>query len=89
MLSLLQGHYPAGPGQVAVTPGVASQFDLAVGHVWRQGGVTRTVTGIVQNPQSLLDEFALLVPGQVRTPTTVSVLFDAPSVRPAGSAPTW
>jgi putative ABC transport system permease protein len=87
MLSLLQGHYPAGPGQVAVTPGVASQFDLAVGHVWRQGGVTRTVTGIVQNPQSLLDEFALVVPGQARTPTTVSVLFDAPSVPPGRIGP--
>ena len=83
MLSLLQGHYPAGPGQVAVTPGVARQFDLAVGHVWHQGGVTRTVTGIVQNPQSLLDEFALLGPGQVHAPTSVTVLFDAPSV-PAG-----
>ena len=87
MLSLLQGHYPAGPGQVAVTPGVARQFDLAVGHVWHQGGVTRTVTGIVQNPQSLLDEFALLVPGQVHAPTSVTVLFDAPSVPPGQIGP--
>ncbi len=82
MLSLLQGHYPAGPGQVALTPALASQFSVRVGSVWRQGGVARTVTGIVQNPQSLLDEFALVVPGQVRAPTTVSVLFDAPSVPP-------
>jgi putative ABC transport system permease protein len=82
MLSLLRGHYPAGPGQVAMTSGLASQFGLRVGSVWRQGGGPRTVTGIVQNPQRLLDEFALVVPGQVRTPTTVSVLFDAPSVPP-------
>jgi putative ABC transport system permease protein len=82
MLSLLQGHYPAGPAQVAVTPGVARQFGLVVGRRWDQGGVTRTVTGIVQNPQSLLDEFALLVPGQVHAPTSVTVLFDAPSVPP-------
>ncbi len=87
MLSLLHGHYPAGPGQVAVTSGLASQFSLRVGSVWRQGGVARTVTGIVQNPQSLLDEFALVVPGQVRTPTSVSVLFDAPSVRPSDIGP--
>ena len=33
--------------------------------------------GIVQNPQSLLDEFALVPPGQVAHPTAVSVLFDA------------
>ncbi len=87
MLSLLQGHYPAGPGQVAVTPGLASQLGLHLGSTWRQGGVARTVTGIVQNPQSLLDEFALVTPGQVRTPTTVSVLFDAPSVPPGEIGP--
>jgi putative ABC transport system permease protein len=82
LLSLIRGHYPAGPGQVAVTPAVASQFGLKVGSVWHQGGVARAVTGIVQNPQSLLDEFALVVPGQVHAPTTVSVLFDAPGVSP-------
>ena len=35
------------------------------------------MVGIVQNPQSLLDEFALVPPGQVTHPTEVSVLFDA------------
>ena len=65
MLSLVSGHYPAGPGQVAVTDGVASTFNLRIGDQWHQGGQTRQVTGIVQNPQSLLDEFALVAPGQV------------------------
>jgi putative ABC transport system permease protein len=88
MLSLLQGHYPAGPAQVALTPGLASQFGLRVGSVWRQGGTTRTVTGIVQNPQSLLDDFALVVPGQVRAPTAVTVLFDAPGVPAHSIGPT-
>jgi putative ABC transport system permease protein len=88
MLSLLQGHYPAGPAQVALTPGLARQFGLRVGSVWRQGGTTRTVTGIVQNPQSLLDDFALVVPGQVRAPTAVTVLFDAPGVPPHSIGPT-
>ena len=88
MLSLLHGHYPAGPAQVALTPGLASQLSLHVGSVWRQGGTTRTVTGIVQNPQSLLDDFALVVPGQVRAPTTVNVLFDARGW-PARSARPW
>ncbi|HEY0716445.1 MAG TPA: FtsX-like permease family protein [Streptosporangiaceae bacterium] len=87
MLSLIQGHYPAGPGQVAVTPALARQFGLKVGSVWPQGGATRAVTGIVQNPQSLLDEFALLVPGQVHAPTTVTVLFDAPGVPPRSIGP--
>jgi putative ABC transport system permease protein len=78
MLSLVSGHYPAGPGQVAVTQGVATTFNLRVGDLWHQGGQVRRVTGIVQNPQSLLDEFALVAPGQVSTPSQVTVLFTAP-----------
>ena len=87
MLSLVSGHYPAGPGQVAVTSGVAAAFRLRVGDLWRTGGTTRRVTGIVQNPQSLLDEFALVVPGQVTAPSQVTVLFDAHGV-PAGHCAT-
>lgn len=81
MLSLISGRYPSTPAQVAVTPGVASDFHLAIGDVWPEDGTARTVVGIVQNPQSLLDEFALVLPGQVRTPTQVTVLFNAPGVR--------
>ena len=79
MLSLVSGHYPAGPGQVAVTQGVATTFNLRIGDTWHQGGQVRQVTGIVQNPQSLLDEFALVAPGQVSEPSQVTVLFTAPS----------
>ena len=75
MLQLLSGHYPTGPNQIALTPGLASQLNLRVGDTWSQGG--KTVVSIVQNPQSLLDEFALVPPGQVTHPTQVSVLFDA------------
>ena len=52
-----------------MTSGVASAFHLSVGDSWRVGGVERRVVGIVENPQSLLDEFALVAPGQVTTPT--------------------
>ena len=38
--------------------------------------------GIVENPQSLLDEFALVMPGQVTAPGKVTVLFDAHGVPP-------
>ena len=89
MLSLVAGHYPAGPGQVAVTDGVASTFNLKIGDLWPQGGITRQVTGIVQNPQSLLDEFALVVPGQVSAPTQVTILFDAPGVTAASLGPNF
>ena len=59
---------------------MASELNLSVGDTWPQGG--KTVVGIVQNPQSLLDEFALVPPGQVTNPTQVNVLFDAPGVDP-------
>ncbi len=87
MLSLVSGHYPAGPGQVAVTSDLAAAFHLRVGDLWRSGGTTRRVTGIVQNPQSLLDEFALVVPGQVTAPSQVTVLFDAHGVPPRDIGP--
>jgi putative ABC transport system permease protein len=87
MLSLLSGHYPTGPGQVAVTGGVASAFNLTIGDVWHQGGKARRVVGIVENPQSLLDEFALVVPGQVSGPAQATVLFNAPGVRPSSIGP--
>jgi putative ABC transport system permease protein len=84
MLSLVSGHFPAGPGQVAVTSGLASGLGLRIGSVWHQGGTARAVVGIVQNPQSLLDEFALVAPGQVHNPTQVTVLFDGRGRPPAG-----
>jgi len=87
MLSLVAGHYPTGPDQVAVTGGVAATFNLRIGDVWHQGGKARQVTGIVQNPQSLLDEFALVVPGQVTAPSQVTVLFDAPGVTATSLGP--
>lgn len=83
MLSLVSGHYPAGPGQVAVTSGVASDLRLKTGDSWRADGTTRRVTGIVTDPQNLLDQFALVAPGQVTSPDQVTVLFDAPGASPA------
>jgi len=88
MLSLISGQFPTGVGQVAVTSGVASDFHLAVGSSWTVGSVSRKVTGIVQNPQNLLDGFALVAPGQVTAPTQVTVLFDAPGVTPSDIGPT-
>jgi len=80
LLSLISGQYPATASQIAVTSGVAADFHLTTGSDWTVAGKTWKVTGIVQNPQSLLDEFALVVPGQVANPDNVSVLFDAPGV---------
>jgi putative ABC transport system permease protein len=78
LLSLVSGQYPATASQIAVTSGVASDFNLRIGSSWTLNGISRKITGIVQNPESLLDEFALVIPGQVTNPGDVTVLFDAP-----------
>jgi putative ABC transport system permease protein len=78
LLSLVSGQYPVTASQVAVTSGVATDYNLRIGSSWTVNGITRQVTGIVQNPESLLDEFALVIPGQVTNPDNVTVLFNAP-----------
>lgn len=80
MLSLVSGRYPSAADEVAVTSGVASDFHLRVGDRWNVAGAERHVVGIVENPQSLLDELALVMPGQVKSPSQVTALFDAPGV---------
>ncbi|HXY28259.1 MAG TPA: FtsX-like permease family protein [Acidimicrobiales bacterium] len=87
MLALVSGRYPAGPGEVAITSGVAADFGLKVGDLWHVGGSDRRVVGIVENPQSLLEEFALVYPGTVPDPTQVIVLFDAPGLKPGAIGP--
>jgi putative ABC transport system permease protein len=82
MLSLTSGHYPHGSGQVALTSGLASELGLKIGDTWHGAGTALRVVGIVANPQDLLQWFALVAPGQVRAPTQVTVLFDAPGVNP-------
>ncbi len=70
MLSLVSGHYPTAIGEVALTPGLASELHLSVGDVFHGGGSAGRVVGIVQNPQSLLDEFALVPPGRLPHPAS-------------------
>jgi len=78
LLALDSGHYPAGPGQVAVTDGLARLYGLRTGSAWQvpagsgaAAGRAFTVTGIVENPANLLDEFALTAPGQLSHPGDV------------------
>jgi putative ABC transport system permease protein len=84
MLALVAGHYPVGAGDVAMTPELASTFDLGVGGRWHEAGRVLRLVGIVENPQNLLDNFALVAPGQLRSPSQVTVLFDATASSVAG-----
>jgi len=84
LLGLVSGAYPAGPGRVALTRQVAALYGAHVGGAWRAAGATWRVTGIVQDPSNLADEFALAAPGQVRHPSQVTVLLgSSPAVRQA------
>jgi putative ABC transport system permease protein len=74
LVGLVSGSYPAGPGQVALTSGVAALYGAHVGGSWQAAGRTWRVTGIVANPSNLSDEFALVAPGQVSHPSQVIVL---------------
>jgi putative ABC transport system permease protein len=84
MLSLVSGAYPAGPGQVALTSQVASLYGTHVGGTWQAAGTTWRVTGIVQDPSNLADEFALSAPGQVPHPSQVTMLLgSSPAIQQA------
>jgi putative ABC transport system permease protein len=77
MLHLVSGSYPSGTGQVAVTRSVASIFSLTIGDTWRVNGRTLRVVGIVENPKNLQDAFALVAPGQITSPSSLTLLTDA------------
>lgn len=79
-LRLDAGRYPTRAGEIAVTDGVASMFGLAVGSPWSVDGHAWKVVGIVENPLDLLEDLAIVAPGTIASPQTVSVL----GVRPSG-----
>ena len=77
MLALVQGHYPSGAGQVAVTSGVAQNLQLRLGSLLALPGHRQRVTGIVENPSDLTDQFALVPPSAAGPAQGVTVLLDA------------
>lgn len=77
MLGLVSGRYPVGAGEVALTRTVLSTLQLRVGQTWSVLGQNRRVVGIVENPQDLSQGFALVAPGQIANPNSVSILADA------------
>jgi putative ABC transport system permease protein len=77
VLALRQGTYPSGPGQVAVTDGVAKLLGLDLGSTLALDGHRRTVVGIVENPYTLSDEFALISPSSAGAAERVTVLTHA------------
>jgi putative ABC transport system permease protein len=50
---------------------------LRVGQTWSVLGQNRRIVGIVENPQDLTQTFALVAPGQIANPNSVSILADS------------
>lgn len=77
MLALLEGRYPAGAGEVAVTDGVAETFQLSIGNKFGLDGIDRLVVGLVENPSNLRIDFVLVDPSHSDPPEEVTILVDA------------
>ena len=88
LLQLIAGRYPSGAGEVAMTKSVASALGLQIGSNWLGLGNPRRVVGFVRNPDSLLQEFVLIPPGQLPNPTEATVFFDAGGIPPFEIGPT-
>ena len=88
LLGLVSGTYPAVPGQVALTSQVATRYGAHAGGTWHAAGTTWQVTGIVQDPSSLADQFALVAPGQIRHPSQVIMLLGPAAAQKLISAET-
>ena len=78
LLRLRSGAYPEGTSQVALTHDVAVARNAHIGSQLDLGGHRYTVTGIVENPQNLNDQFALAAPQTIASATSVTVLTAAP-----------
>jgi putative ABC transport system permease protein len=76
MLALTQGRYPTGAGQAAVTGQIAQTLQLRIGSTLSLDG-HQTVTGIVENPSDLSDQFVLVSPSGPGPPQAVTVLLNA------------
>ena len=77
MIALTQGRYPSGAGQAALTGQLAQTLQLRIGSPLSLGGHHQTVTGIVENPSDLSDQFVLVTPSGAGPPQSVTVLLNA------------
>jgi len=77
MLALVRGQYPSSAGQVAVTSGLAQDLQVRIGSVLSLPEHHQRVTGIVENPSDLNDQFAMVPPSAAGPPQGVTVLLDA------------
>jgi putative ABC transport system permease protein len=76
LLDLRDGRFPTADGEVALTDDVAETFGAAVGSTVDIDGRSWTIVGMVENPEELEDEFALVAPSATIRADVVEVLVD-------------
>ncbi|HEX4491905.1 MAG TPA: FtsX-like permease family protein [Acidimicrobiia bacterium] len=77
LLRLDRGRMPRGAGEIALTQTLASRLGVHLGGTMTVNDQARRVVGIVENPLDLGDHFALVAPGQIASPSDVTVFTDA------------
>jgi putative ABC transport system permease protein len=82
-LGLRDGRHPAADDEIAVTDDVAETLGADLGAAVELGDRTWTVVGVVENPEDLGDEFALVAPSASLPRETVEILVDTtdPQIR--------
>ena len=63
LIDLLEGRYPSAETELAVTGGLAERLGATIGDAVRLDGSDLIVTGLVENPARLSDQFVLAQPG--------------------------
>jgi putative ABC transport system permease protein len=87
LVQLTEGRYPAGPNQVDLSSGIAQLYGVGLGDIWVANGVRWDVVGEVRAPTNLNELFALVAPGALAHPATVTALFDASALQLATFSP--
>jgi putative ABC transport system permease protein len=77
-VALRSGRLPTGAGEVALSQPAADLFHVAPGATIAADGTERRIVGIVENPQDLRREAALVPAGDTASARAVTLLLDAP-----------
>jgi putative ABC transport system permease protein len=77
LLAVRDGRFPSGSGEIALTDDAADLLGAEVGSVVQLRGRDWTVVGLVEDPEDLGDEFALVGAPLDDRPETVAVLVDS------------
>jgi putative ABC transport system permease protein len=81
MIALDDGRYPSAAGEVALTDDTAALLAVSIGDVFDLGNERMTVVGVVENPDALDDEFALVPPLTGGAPQSARILLDSDDAR--------